>query len=99
MINLKELTIEKAHEALTRGDFSAVDLARTYLEEIKKKNKDINAYLETYDDVLAQAKTADAMIKKGEATILTGIPLALKDNILVKGKKVTAASKILDDYR
>jgi aspartyl-tRNA(Asn)/glutamyl-tRNA(Gln) amidotransferase subunit A len=98
-IDLKNLTIEKAHDALMKGDFSAVELAQAYLDEIKKKNKDINAYLETYEDVLGQAKAADAMIKKGEATMLTGIPLALKDNILVKGHKVTASSKILGDYK
>jgi len=75
MIDLKNLTIEKAHDALMKGDFSSVDLAKAYMEEIKKKNKDINAYLEVYDDVQEQAKVADAMIKKGEATMLTGIPL------------------------
>ena len=98
-IDLKTLTIEKAHNFLIKGDFSAVDLTKAYLEEIKKKNKDINAYLEVYEDVIKQAEEADKMIKRGEATMLTGIPLALKDNILVKGHKVTAASKILGDYK
>jgi aspartyl-tRNA(Asn)/glutamyl-tRNA(Gln) amidotransferase subunit A len=98
-IDLKNLTIEKAHDALMKGEFSAADLAKAYMEEIKKRNKDINAYLEVYDDVLEQAKAADAMIKKGEAVMLTGIPLALKDNILFKGHKATASSKILGDYK
>ena len=58
-MELKNLTIRKAHEALTRGDFTAVDLAKSYLDEIKKKDGDIHAYLEVHDDVLEQAKEAD----------------------------------------
>ena len=52
MINLKELTIKKAHEALTKGEYTAVDLANAYLEQIKKTDKDIHAYLEVFADVL-----------------------------------------------
>ena len=98
MIDLKELTIKKAHKHLIDGEFSATDLAGAYLEAIKRKNKELNAYLEVYDDVLEQAAVADKMIKDGKATILTGIPLAVKDNILIKGRRASAASKILDGY-
>ncbi len=98
-IDLKTLNIQKAHEHLMKGDFSAVELAEAYLSEIEKKNKDINAYLEVYDDVREQAKDADKKIKAGKAGLLTGIPIALKDNFLVKGKKVSCASKILENYR
>lgn len=80
------------------GEYSAVDLAKAYLAEIEKKNKELNAYLEVYDDVLLQAAEADARIKAGKATVLTGIPLAVKDNILIQGKHVSAASKILEGY-
>ena len=38
MINLKELTIKKAHEAMVGGEYSAVDLANAYLDNIKKKD-------------------------------------------------------------
>lgn len=98
-IDLNTLTIEKAHKHLTDGDFSAVELAQAFLNEIKKKNKDLNAYLEVFDDVLEQAKEADKKIKEGNADILTGIPIAVKDNILIKGRRVGAASKILEGYR
>src|SRR6187551_1722607 len=98
MIDLKTLTIEKAHAAMSGGEFSARELAESYLKTIAEKNTDINAYLEIYDDVLAQADAADAKFKAGTATVLTGIPFALKDNILVKGKKVTCASKMLGNY-
>ena len=98
MIDIKNLTIKKAHDSLLKGDFSAQDLAKAYLEEITKKNGEINAYLEVYNDVLEQAKKADEMIKSGSATLMTGIPLAIKDNILITGKTATSASKILEGF-
>lgn len=104
-IDLSQLTIVKAHEALKRGDFTAVELTQAYLGVIAEKNKDINAYLEVYDDALEAAKKADHLIaelkkagKENEITMLCGIPLAIKDNILVKGKVASAASKILENY-
>jgi len=97
-IDLKHLTIKKAHDHFTKGDFSARELAETYLEEIEKKNKDLNAYLEVFQDALDQADEADKRIKEGKATLLTGIPFAIKDNILIKGRRAGAASKILEGY-
>jgi aspartyl-tRNA(Asn)/glutamyl-tRNA(Gln) amidotransferase subunit A len=97
-INLSELTIAKARKHLDSGDFTAVELAQAYLDNIAKKNDEIFAYLEVYDDVLAQAKRADEMIKSGKAVALTGIPLAVKDNMLVLGKESTSSSKILKGH-
>jgi len=98
MIDLENLTIKKARKFLDAKEFSAVDLASAYLAEIEKKNKELNAYLEVFDDVLEQAKVADERIAKGESYPLLGIPLAVKDNILIKGRKVSAASKMLENY-
>ncbi len=98
MINLQTLTIKKAHEHLTKGDFTALELTQAYIQEIKNKNTDINAYLEMFADAEEQAKKADEMIKAGKATVLTGIPLAIKDNILIKGRIASAASKMLENY-
>jgi aspartyl-tRNA(Asn)/glutamyl-tRNA(Gln) amidotransferase subunit A len=99
MINLKELTIEKAHASLKNGEYTVTDLVNAYLAVITEKNPDINAYLEVYDDVLAQAKVAEEMFAKGTATIMTGIPVALKDNMLIEGHIVSAGSKILEQYK
>ncbi|MDO8660206.1 MAG: Asp-tRNA(Asn)/Glu-tRNA(Gln) amidotransferase subunit GatA [Candidatus Parcubacteria bacterium] len=98
MINLETLTIKEAREKLDAKEFSAVDLAQAYLNEIEKKNPELNAYLEVYDDVIEQAKASDEMIKKGESYPLLGIPLAIKDNILIKGRIASSASKILENY-
>ncbi len=98
MIELKNLTIEKAHEALECGDYTVAELCDAYLSVIKEKNPDINAYLEIYDDVMKQAEIAQAKFADGSATHLTGIPLAIKDNMLIRGKFVTGSSKILENY-
>ena len=97
-INLKNLTIESAHDALKRGDFSVQELCDAYLAVIAEKNPDINAYLEIFDDIKEQAALAQKRFADGTATILTGIPIAVKDNMLIKGKKVTGGSKILEGY-
>lgn len=81
-MELQNLTIEEAHTLLTQGSITAVDLAESYLARAKEKNKEINAYLEIFDDVLDQARVADEIISAGKATKLTGIPIAIKDNIL-----------------
>ena len=98
-MKLIELTIKQAHEGLKKGEFTSVELTKAYLEEIKKSNKDINAYLSISEDLaLSQAEEADKKIASGEFGMLTGIPCAIKDAILVEGQKCTSASKILENY-
>lgn len=98
MINLKDLTIRKVHDSLISGEYTAVDLVKEYLEQITKRDKDIHAYLEVYSDVIDQATKADEMIKNGTATLLTGIPISIKDNILIKDRIASSASKMLENY-
>ena len=93
MIDVSKLNIKEINAKLVAGEFSAVDLAKYFLEKISAKNGELNAFLEVYDDVLEQAKFADEKIKSGTATLLTGIPIAIKDNILFTGKTASAASK------
>jgi aspartyl-tRNA(Asn)/glutamyl-tRNA(Gln) amidotransferase subunit A len=98
MIDVSKLNIKEINEKLLAGEFSAVDLANYFLEKISQKNTELFAFLEIYNDVLDQAKAADEKIKSGTATLLTGIPIAVKDNILVSGKVASASSKILENY-
>jgi aspartyl-tRNA(Asn)/glutamyl-tRNA(Gln) amidotransferase subunit A len=98
MIDLTTLTIAKAHEALSSGEYSVMDLCNAYLAVISEKNTDINAYLEVYSDIAEQAQKAQEKFSNGTATLMTGIPVAVKDNILVEGKTVSAGSKILENY-
>ena len=98
MSDLNKLSITEASKKLAAGEITAVDLARACLEEIKKRNTDLNAYLEVFEDVEKQAEAADVRRAAGESHPLLGIPLAIKDNILIEGRKVSAASKILENY-
>ncbi|MDP3800330.1 MAG: Asp-tRNA(Asn)/Glu-tRNA(Gln) amidotransferase subunit GatA [bacterium] len=99
-MNLKDLTIEKANELLTNGKISSVELTSHYLKEIDSKNKELNAFLSVHaEKALVSAKEADTKIKNDQASYLTGIPLAVKDNILVKDEICTAGSKILENYK
>jgi aspartyl-tRNA(Asn)/glutamyl-tRNA(Gln) amidotransferase subunit A len=98
MIDLHKLKIKDTHQSLKNGDFSARELSEAYLKKIEEKNKDINAYLEIFDDVLTQADMADKKISDGKISALTGIPLGMKDNILIEGKNNTSASKILKGF-
>jgi aspartyl-tRNA(Asn)/glutamyl-tRNA(Gln) amidotransferase subunit A len=99
MTDLKSMTIEKAHTGFKSGEFTVLDLTRAYIENIKSKNGELNAYLEIFADAEDQAKRADEMITKGEIKALTGIPIALKDNILFEGHTASASSKILENYK
>lgn len=98
MSQFSNLTITEARKLLDDKKISVKELAEYYLQNIKEKNKELNVYLEIYDDVLNQTEKAQEMIDKGESKPLIGIPLAIKDNILIKGRKVSGASKILENY-
>lgn len=81
---------------MEKGEFSAEDLTRAYLENIKIKNGELNAYLTVFDDAIDEAKKVDEKRKRGEKLgPLAGIPIAIKDAFCVKGRETRAASKIL----
>ncbi|MBI5742585.1 MAG: Asp-tRNA(Asn)/Glu-tRNA(Gln) amidotransferase subunit GatA, partial [Candidatus Niyogibacteria bacterium] len=99
-INLAELTIAKLHSLLANGDLSARELLEIYHANIKERDPEIHAYLETFDDAYAAAEVEDKRIKSGDSPkALSGVPLAMKDNILIKGKTASAGSKMLAEYR
>jgi len=97
--DLKNMTIKEAHDMLKNKKVSAMELLDGVLENIKESNEEVNAYLEIFDDAKEAAKNADAQIAKGEQGALTGIPIAVKDNILIKGKTASASSKMLEPYK
>jgi len=99
-MQLNNLTITQAHQGLKKKEFSALELTESVLNRIRKRNPEINAYLTITEELaLNQAKRVDNKIaNKEEIGILEGIPVAVKDAILVDGIKCTAASKILENY-
>ena len=98
MIDLKNLTIEAAHEGFKTGKFTCRGLAEEYLKVISEKNKELNAFIEVFDDCLEAADLADKKFTDGSATFLTGIPIAIKDNILFEGHIASSGSDILRNY-
>lgn len=97
-MEIEKLTIKEARELLDKKKISVKELIESYLKNIEEKNRKLNVFLEVYDDVLKQAAEAQKIIDVGGAKELTGIPLAIKDNILIKDKKASSASKILENY-
>jgi aspartyl-tRNA(Asn)/glutamyl-tRNA(Gln) amidotransferase subunit A len=97
---LTNLTIGRAHEGLVKKEFSAHELAKDYLDKIKKENKKIFAFLSVCEEsAINQAKKIDEKLARGEdLPVLAGIPSAIKDIILIDGEKCTAASRILENY-
>jgi aspartyl-tRNA(Asn)/glutamyl-tRNA(Gln) amidotransferase subunit A len=97
-MDIKKLTLAEARKKLDAKEMSAVELTAEVKKAAEAKNPELHAYLELFDSATEDAKNADAIIAKGEAQALTGIPLAIKDNILIEGHVASAASKILEHY-
>lgn len=82
------------------GEFTAKDLVQACLDSIESKNENLNALLSVADSALAQADAIDRKRAAGEELgALAGIPIVIKDNILVKGWTASAGSRILEDYQ
>lgn len=96
--SLAQLSITEAAKKLQAGEITSVELTRACLVEIQKRNTSLNAYLEVFADAEAQAQQADERRLRGESGKLLGIPLAIKDNILIEGRTASAASKMLEHY-
>lgn len=97
--DFSRLTITEASKLLRNGSVTSVELCEAALDIISKRDPSIHAFLEVFDDVRAQAKAADERITDGRSvTPLTGIPIAVKDNIVIEGKHATAGSKVLEGY-
>ncbi|MBS4033664.1 MAG: Asp-tRNA(Asn)/Glu-tRNA(Gln) amidotransferase subunit GatA, partial [Ignavibacterium sp.] len=98
-MKLSDLTIAKAKECLIDKKFSCQELTENVLGEINKRDKEINSFINLNEKAIDEAKSIDQKILVGkEIGKLAGIPLAIKDNILVKGLKCTAGSKMLEEY-
>ncbi len=93
-------TLRQLHEELKSGTLTVEALIETCKKTINEKEKEVHALLGMYSDILitTQIEKAKEMFAQGSATVLTGIPVVVKDNILVKGEIATGGSKILENY-
>lgn len=99
-LDVTKLTIESLHEGLVGKKFSAQEVTDAYFEKIRDTDHNIHAYLTLHEEeARSQAKTVDEKIARGDALgPLAGAPLAVKDVIVMKGSRTTAASKTLEHY-
>ncbi|HEY2471239.1 MAG TPA: Asp-tRNA(Asn)/Glu-tRNA(Gln) amidotransferase subunit GatA [Terracidiphilus sp.] len=96
----KPRTLAELRDGIASGRVKATDLAGSYFERIEKLNADLNVYLSlTKERALEQAGRIDAAAAKGDPLgPLAGIPVGIKDVLVVKGVPSTAGSKILKGY-
>lgn len=100
MTHPTHMTLAEARDALRAKKISSVELTQLHLDAISKQNPALNAYVHhTPEIALAQAAAADARIAKGEAGLLEGIPIGIKDLFCTKGVDSQAASKILNGFK
>ena len=91
-----ELGVIDTRDKILSGEISSEQITREYIKRIE--NSDTNAVIEIFSDAIEQAKAIDIRIKEGFKGALAGVPIIIKDNILVKGKHASAGSLILKDY-
>ena len=90
-------TLKQLSALLKAKQLSATELAQSYLDRIA--TSDLNAFTSVDASLtLEQARAADVRIAQGEATELTGLPIAHKDIFVTRGWKSTAGSKMLANY-
>lgn len=93
-------TLKQIQEELKNGTTTVEALIADAKKVIAEKDGEIHALLGLYSDafVTSQIARAKEMLATGNGTLMTGVPIVLKDNIVVEGEKATAGSKILEDY-
>lgn len=100
MIDTSALTISGIAKHLRQKDFSCKELVQAYLDNAKSKNKELNAYLEFFEDnIPGYISFAEKKLNDGSNSFLAGVPMAIKDNIMIDGKICSCSSKILENYK
>ncbi len=99
MTKLNEMTIVEAARALRARELTVRELWDACAEAAEAKNPELNAYLEIFNADETAINSAQKRIDANDSSLLCGIPLAIKDNILIEGKIASAASKMLENYK
>lgn len=100
-MSFANLTAFEIAQKIRSKEMKAEAVTTAYLDRIKQQDPQIQAFNEVFQDrALAQAKAIDAQIAKGEKVgALAGVPVAIKDNHVIKGEACTCSSKILEGFR
>jgi aspartyl-tRNA(Asn)/glutamyl-tRNA(Gln) amidotransferase subunit A len=99
MTKPNEMTIVETARALRARELSVRELWDVCVATAHAKNPELNAFLEIFPADDARIDAAQKRIDADDKSLLCGIPLAIKDNILIEGKIASAASKMLEKYR
>ncbi len=98
-MTIYDLTLAGLRTGLDKREFSAIELTNAYLERITATNPDFNTFITVCNETaLAEADTADKLIASGQASPLTGLPIAAKDIFNTAGLRTTCGSRILENY-
>lgn len=89
------------HDAFVLGEHSATDICEYFLKRIHRLDDKVGSFLQVLpDSALAQAEELDKKRKSGKPLgKLAGVPIAIKDNIHIKGQNTTCASRVLSNYK
>ncbi|MBN1412541.1 MAG: Asp-tRNA(Asn)/Glu-tRNA(Gln) amidotransferase subunit GatA [Spirochaetales bacterium] len=101
MKELIGMSLSELKEKLDKKEMSTVELVRAYLDAFeadRKHEKPLNGYIEVFRDSIEKAEKADEARVRGSARPLEGLPFAVKDNIVIKGKHATCASGVLKGF-
>lgn len=97
-MEFEKLSIKELVDLIKTGKCSAVEVMKYFLKRVEKFSG-FNAIIGVFENALEKAKRIDEKVHAKEPLgKLAGVPIVIKDNIMFQGKKVTCASKFMQDF-